>query len=210
MIDMRSQASEFYYRGQRIAHTYYFWTKQNIFFCNIPKCATQSIREYVEGMHISADDPYYFTIVRDPIKRLFSALWMIHTLVNNGEYTKACPPNIKNFVQHVDRRTAFDGPFAKHFMHALPQTEFIKHSPFIGDTPLKIFRLDQVNSIFDAEIEVKHRRKGTHEAKDRSQWDSVFRSFSDTFDKELVEYRSFINTFYKEDIALWEKVNESK
>lgn len=213
MIDLIEQTCGFSYRNGHILHTYYAYRDQNIFFCNIPKCASQSIREHIEKYQVRVDEPYYFTVIRNPIERLFSALWMIGYLTNEIHFSNrpgSYPPSINNFVREVNAGTAFTGNMTQYYMHCIPQTDFINNFPYASGDSLKIFRMDQVNNIFNAEIECKNRRVGTYEAKDKSQWDPVFRSFADLFNQEIVEHRSFINNFYKDDIALWEKVNESK
>jgi len=145
--------------GRAATQGYSLYPTRKIFHCNIPKNASSSVKDYIENKQFKLEEDFYFTVIREPKERLLSALWWITKINNLSNDREACRKcgyithafNVKSYIKNlkgIEDHSIRD----ELMMHAFPQTEFIKQCPYRGNAELKLFRLDQINKIFNAEM----------------------------------------------------------
>jgi len=196
------------YWGHEFLHGYYFYPSRNVFYCNIPKCASTSIHLHITDLSVTYDDPFYFTVIREPMERLKSALWMINTLRWQQPHPSFCPNcgydpgsySISTFIKEVKGIETMSIDVQK-LMHTFPQAEFIKNSPYDGDAELQIYPLHQINNIFNVDIPQTNKSSIYPE----SPW---YVAFNKMFEKQRVEYKRFLDALYAEDYELWNEANK--
>ena len=168
-------------------HGWSFEPNRNIFFCNIPKCASTSIKNYIIATdNLDYKDPFYFTVIRDPKERLKSALWMM----NAGQVTFT----LNEFVDDMKNNEVNDSVF----MHTAPQTEFINNSPLAGHFDLKIYRIDQIDEIFNVKMPQEN----------ASSHSDSYKQFTQMFNEQYDLYASYLEDYYADDIMLWNSLNK--
>jgi len=196
------------YWGQEYRHGYFFYPSRNVFFCNIPKCASTSVHLHISDLSVTYDDPFYFTVIREPMERLKSALWMINTLRWEHPHPSFCPNcgydpgsySISSFIKEIKGIEPLSLDVQK-LMHTFPQTEYIKNSPYDGDAELQIFRIDQVDEIFNIDIPKTNVSSIYPDS-------PVYVAFNKMFEEQRVDFKRFLDALYVEDYELWNEANK--
>lgn len=191
-----------------VGHGWSFYPCRNIFFCNIPKCASTSVKKYIlTNESLTFNEPFYFTVIRNPKERLKSALWMINAArldrtakIYDQPGVKHLSFNVCNFVDEMKRKKLED----YIFMHTAPQTEFINNSPLAGHFDLKIYRIDQVNEIFNVEMP----RENSSIYDQHPAFLDSYKRFTDVFNEQYNMCAHFLQRFYLEDTILWNSLNK--
>lgn len=166
------------------AYGYYIFPEENIFFCNIPKCASTSvlhtIRMAIKPPHWKQETPRHFTIVRNPLERFKSGLSYIG--MNFSDYVK-------------NNYDILRGPA---LMHLLPQTSFIQlyKEHILSNNNLEYFHMGNIDSIFNKKVELSNHTEYSE-------------SFNIDFYKTYKGYKNWFEDTYQEDIELYKKVVES-
>ena len=223
MNDSPSNRIHLSFNGIEVFHTYSFYPDQNIFFCNIPKCATTTIHNYIkrkleDNSLLVLNEPFYFTIIREPIERLKSALWMItwqsysiksfhcpncgHDWKDHGDLHEFEQNNLEfniddyvKLMKNISRTNINE----QILMHAFPQSLFIENSPYYNSRDLKIYRMDQIDQIFNTKL---LKDNPAEELTNPS-----YKKFEKNFEDQCSEYAIFLNSCFADDFKLWDLAN---
>ena len=193
------------YSNRTHYHRYYFYPEKNVYFCNIPKCASSAINEFILNELEPQQEELYFTVIRHPFERLKSALWM-YNIQDSPLGISMCPhcghkigriTDLNTIVKDIKGIAEMEGPDINWHVHVIPQTQIIRHSPIIG-LELKVFRMDQIDTIFNKPVAKKNERQVYGE-------DEGYIEFSKMFDEDLIHYEPFLRSYYKDDFDMWEQ-----
>ena len=174
----------------------------NIHFCNIPKCASVSVGKMLAGLAIRLtpavlpDHPITICIIRDPTKRIRSAIWQA---VQVSDY-KTTPESVVEDLRR-SKSTCMEG-----IKHLFPQTFFINNRP---ESHKNITHYMLVEKL-DEDLAILGNNWTLDLSTSHLNSSSITKKQKTKIDKVIQDNWSFFQEYYKEDYELYDKVLKSR